>query len=52
KILSVTCNNASNNDVMIAKLDQMLSSFSKVNHTQCFLHINNLVAQTFIHQFD
>ncbi|KAF8978260.1 hypothetical protein BDQ17DRAFT_1265814 [Cyathus striatus] len=30
----------------------MLNSFSSVNHIHCFLHINNLVAQIFICQFD
>ncbi|KAF8992731.1 hypothetical protein BDQ17DRAFT_1253647, partial [Cyathus striatus] len=52
-VLSITCNNASNNDAMIARLDNiLLNLFSKVNHTQCFLHVNNLVAQSFIKQFD
>lgn len=37
---------------MIAELEDLLSGFSKVNHTRCFLHVNNLVAQTFVRQFD
>ena len=37
---------------MIDKLQQLLTSFSKVNHTCCFLHVNNLVAQSIVRQFD
>ena len=37
---------------MIDELQQLLTSFSKVNHTRCFLHVNNLVAQSIVHQFD
>jgi hypothetical protein len=37
---------------MIDKLEYLLPGFSKVDHTRCFLHINNLVAQTFVRQFD
>ncbi|KAF8812192.1 hypothetical protein BYT27DRAFT_7036613, partial [Phlegmacium glaucopus] len=47
KILSITCDNASNNDRMIIayhidELEDLLPGFSKVNHTRCFLHVNNL----------
>ncbi|KAF8976044.1 hypothetical protein BDQ17DRAFT_1183553, partial [Cyathus striatus] len=51
-ILSITCDNASNNNSMINALDDMPGSFSKVNHICCFLHVNNLIAQTFVRQFD
>ena len=37
---------------MIDELEYLLDGFSKVNHTRCFLHVNNLVAQTFVRQFD
>jgi hypothetical protein len=37
---------------MIDELQQLLTSFSKVNHTRCFLHVNNLVAQSIVRQFD
>ena len=37
---------------MIDKLQQLLTGFSKVNHTRCFLHVNNLVAQSIVRQFD
>ncbi|PPQ83573.1 hypothetical protein CVT26_004003 [Gymnopilus dilepis] len=52
QVLSITCDNATNNDVMISELEHLLTGFSKVNHTRCFLHVNNLVAQTFVRQFD
>jgi hypothetical protein len=37
---------------MIDELETLLTGFSKVNHTWCFLHVNNLVAKTFVTQFD
>jgi hypothetical protein len=37
---------------MISELEDLLPSFSKVNHTRCFLHVNNLVARTLVKQFD
>jgi hypothetical protein len=52
QILSITCNNASCNNVMITELAKILPSFSEVGHTQCFLHIVNLVAKSIIRQFD
>ena len=52
KILSVTCDNASNNDTMSNKLDHMLTKYSPVNHTCCFTHILNLVAKSLLKQFD
>ncbi|KAF8219413.1 hypothetical protein L208DRAFT_1087561, partial [Tricholoma matsutake] len=42
KILSVTCDNVSNNDTMSTKSDHMLTKYSPVNRTQCFTHILNL----------
>lgn len=52
QILSITCDNASCNNVMIAELAKILPSFSEVGHTRCFLHIINLVAKSIIKQFD
>lgn len=52
KILSVTCNNASNNDTMMENLDDLLSRFSSLNCTWCFAHILNLVAKALLKQFD
>ena len=37
---------------MITKLTKILPKFSKVGHTQCFLHIVNLVAKSIIRQFN
>ncbi|KAF8961670.1 hypothetical protein BDZ97DRAFT_1663888, partial [Flammula alnicola] len=52
QVLSITCDNVSNNDVMIDKLEELLPEFSKVNHTRCFLHVINLVSKMTIKQFD
>jgi hypothetical protein len=52
KILSVTCDNASNNDTMATELEYMLTKFSPVNRTRCFAHILNLVAKSLLKQFD
>ncbi|PPR01789.1 hypothetical protein CVT24_001704 [Panaeolus cyanescens] len=52
KILALATNNATNNDVMVSRLEDMDNSFSSVNHTRCFLHINNLIGQAFVQQFD
>jgi hypothetical protein len=52
KILSVTCDNASNNDTMLEELDDLLSGFSSLNRTRCFAHILNLVAKALLKQFD
>lgn len=52
KILSVTCDNASNNDTMIEELEDQLTGFSAVNCTHCFAHILNLVAKSLLKQFD
>jgi hypothetical protein len=37
---------------MIDELEDLLPKFSKVNHTRCFLHVNNLVGRTLVRQFD
>ena len=53
KILSITCDNASNNDTMIAELADIVEEFPGAeNQTRCFLHILNLVVKSIIRQFD
>ena len=53
KILSITCDNASCNDMMIDKLAELLKHFpGAANRTRCFAHILNLVAKSVIRQFD
>lgn len=49
----MTCDNASNNDVMIRELAELVPGFEgEVSHIRCFLHVINLVAKSLIHQFD
>jgi hypothetical protein len=53
RIASVTCDNATNNDVMIDALEGLLPGFGgKVDRTRCFAHIINLVAKSFLRLFD
>ncbi|EIW58948.1 uncharacterized protein TRAVEDRAFT_102125, partial [Trametes versicolor FP-101664 SS1] len=53
QILSVTCDNASNNDTMVAHLEAMLEVFGgDYARTRCFLHILNLTAKSLLKQFD
>lgn len=52
-VLDVTCDNASNNDVMVEKLSTLLPDFpGAANRTRCFTHILNLVAKAILKQFD
>ncbi|KAG1760963.1 hypothetical protein EDD22DRAFT_764634, partial [Suillus occidentalis] len=53
QILCVTCDNASNNTVMLDKLEVNLPDFSgTAAHMRCFLHTVNLVAKLLIKEFD
>jgi len=53
KILSITCDNASNNDEMIRHLGQLIGEFKgRESQTRCFAHILNLIAKSIIRQFD
>ncbi|KAG1791479.1 hypothetical protein EV424DRAFT_1273999, partial [Suillus variegatus] len=53
QILSVTCDNASNNDAMIRELSGKVLEFSgPTTHTRCFLHTVNLVAKLLIREFN
>ncbi|KAF9219072.1 hypothetical protein BS17DRAFT_718782, partial [Gyrodon lividus] len=48
-ILSITCDNASNNNTMVAELTVLKPAFGgSSSHTQCFLHIINLIAKSLI----
>jgi len=49
----VTCDNASNNDVMVCKLEEKVPSFNgATTRLCCFLHITNLVAKLLMWLFD
>lgn len=53
QILSVSCDNASNNDTFIDELAHLLDEFpGAANRTRCFTHIINLVVKSILHQFD
>lgn len=53
QILSITCDNATNNDSMVQELGAgLLPDYIPVNHTRCFLHIVNLIARSLVKQFD
>ncbi|KAG6874263.1 hypothetical protein C0992_007896 [Termitomyces sp. T32_za158] len=55
KVLSVTCDNATNNNVMILEmeLNDALKRFNgQSSRVRCFAHVVNLVAKSIISQFD
>jgi hypothetical protein len=53
KILSITCDNASNNDTMITELADLINDFpGPANQTRCFTHVLNLVVKSILRQFD
>ncbi|KAF5370312.1 hypothetical protein D9758_006880 [Tetrapyrgos nigripes] len=53
KLLSVTCDNASNNDTMITSLAERIETFAGApSRTRCFGHIINLVAKSLLKPFD
>ena len=53
QILSITCDNALNNDTMVETLKGLVKIFpGESNHTRCFDHIVNLIAKSVIQQFD
>ncbi|KAF8266556.1 hypothetical protein EI94DRAFT_1585149, partial [Lactarius quietus] len=52
-ILSVTVDNASNNDTMIEHLSEVIYSFpGAVNQMWCFAHTLNISAKAILKQFD
>ncbi|KAG2053514.1 hypothetical protein BDR06DRAFT_886001, partial [Suillus hirtellus] len=49
QMLSVTCDNALNNSVMVDELEILVPKFAgEASHTQCFLHTINLIAKSLI----
>jgi lipoate-protein ligase A len=53
KLLSVTCDNASNNDTMIESLEQRIEGWAgRASRTRCFAHVVNLVAKSLLKLFD
>ncbi|KAI6030154.1 hypothetical protein EDC04DRAFT_2499093, partial [Pisolithus marmoratus] len=53
KILAVTCNNASANDMMTDELEFDIPEFEgKTSRIWCILHVGNLVVKMMIKQFD
>ncbi len=52
-MLSITCDNATNNDRMVEELAQRIPSFSgQTSHVRCFAHVVNLVTKSLLKQFD
>ncbi|KAF7799849.1 hypothetical protein EIP86_011091 [Pleurotus ostreatoroseus] len=52
-MLSVTLDNASNNEAMVRELGKLLKSFTDLcNMIRCFPHTLNLGARSLMHQFD
>lgn len=53
KILSITADNASNNDTMTDHMGELLTNFGgQCARTRCFLHITNLTAKSLLNEFD
>ncbi|KIY45821.1 hypothetical protein FISHEDRAFT_76371 [Fistulina hepatica ATCC 64428] len=52
KILSITCDNNTNNDKMVTRLGQLIEDFVSENRTHYFLYITNLIAWQIIAPFD
>ena len=49
----MTCDNTANNNVMVEELMTLADGFARpAAHTQCLLHIINLVAKSLLRQFD
>ncbi|PIL28879.1 hypothetical protein GSI_08925 [Ganoderma sinense ZZ0214-1] len=53
KVLSITLDNASNNNKMVDHLARILAAFEgEYHHTRCFAHVTQLVARGFVGQFE
>ncbi|TFK79442.1 hypothetical protein K466DRAFT_450423, partial [Polyporus arcularius HHB13444] len=53
QIMNITCDNASNNDTMVAEMGVLLPFFEGQFHrVRCFAHVVNLVAKSMLRQFD
>ncbi|KAL1686624.1 hypothetical protein GGG16DRAFT_38056, partial [Schizophyllum commune] len=51
-ILSITADNASNNDKMVLELAELVRRFSVEGRVRCFTHILNLVSRQLLKPFD
>jgi hypothetical protein len=52
-MLAITCDNATNNDVLTDQLKEKVPMFGgEASHMWCFVHVINLVAKSVITQFD
>ena len=52
-MLSITCDNVSVNDVLIAEFAKSVDEFpGEANQTHCFTHILSLVAKSITKMFD
>ncbi|RDX42155.1 hypothetical protein OH76DRAFT_1297656, partial [Lentinus brumalis] len=53
QIMSVTCDNASNNDTMISALARRIPGFEGTFHrVRCFAHVIQLVVKSMLRPFD
>ncbi|TFK73077.1 hypothetical protein BDN72DRAFT_743612, partial [Pluteus cervinus] len=53
KVLSLTLDNASPNNVMVSELVKKLKPYFKAYHRlRCFLHVVNLIAHSILAVFD
>ncbi|KAJ7135162.1 hypothetical protein C8R46DRAFT_888404, partial [Mycena filopes] len=53
RITGITCDNASNNDVMARVLETLIPPFdAEKDRTRCFAHVINLVAKSMLRMFD
>ncbi|KAH9960734.1 hypothetical protein BJV74DRAFT_715565, partial [Russula compacta] len=52
-ILSLICNNASNNDILVDNLANKVALFGgHATHVHCFMHVMNLVMKSVLVQSD
>ncbi|KAG2340039.1 hypothetical protein BDR05DRAFT_832347, partial [Suillus weaverae] len=52
QMLSMMCDNALNNNIMVDELERLAPEFAgEASHTLCFLYTVNLVAQSLIREF-
>ncbi|KAL1724872.1 hypothetical protein EV714DRAFT_181293, partial [Schizophyllum commune] len=51
-LLSITADNASNNNKMVNELAVLLSQFSARGRVRCFTHVLNLVSRQLLKPFD
>ncbi|KAI4293805.1 hypothetical protein K525DRAFT_178254, partial [Schizophyllum commune Loenen D] len=52
QIFSITADNASNNDKMVAELAVLVRQFSARGRIRCFTHVLNLVSRQLLKPFD